>query len=39
MRTPDDLQRFIDEKGIEAQLLREIGDTPTVPAAAASPRR
>ncbi|MXY94218.1 MAG: YbaK/EbsC family protein [Caldilineaceae bacterium SB0670_bin_27] len=36
MRTPDDLQRFIDENGIEAQLLREIGDTPTVPAAAAA---
>ena len=36
MRTPDDLQRFIDENGIEAQLLRDIGDTPTVPAAAAA---
>ena len=36
MRTPDDLQRFIDENGIDAQLLREIGDTPTVPAAAAA---
>ncbi|MXZ22838.1 MAG: YbaK/EbsC family protein [Caldilineaceae bacterium SB0665_bin_25] len=36
MRTPEDLQRFIDENGIEAQLLREIGDTPTVPAAAAA---
>ena len=36
MRTPDDLQRFIDASGIEAQLLREIGDTPTVPAAAAA---
>lgn len=36
MRTPDDLQEYIDENGIEAQLLREIGDTPTVPAAAAA---
>jgi len=36
MRTPDDLQQFIKKNGIEAQLLREIGDTPTVPAAAAA---
>lgn len=36
MYTPDDLQRFIDENGIEARLLRGIGDTPTVPAAAAA---
>ena len=36
MQTPDDLQRFIDENGIEAQLLRDVGDTPTVPAAAAA---
>ena len=36
MRTPDDLQQFIDENEIDAQLLRELGDTPTVPAAAAA---
>ena len=36
MRTPDDLQQFIEENGIEAQLMRDIGDTPTVPAAAAA---
>ena len=36
MRTPDDLQRFIDQNGIEAELLRDIGATPTVPAAAAA---
>ncbi len=36
MRTPDDLQRFIDQNNIDAQLLRNIGDTPTVPAAAAA---
>ncbi len=36
MRTPDDLQRYIDENGIEAELLRDIGETPTVPAAAAA---
>ena len=36
MRTPDDLQQYIDENGIEARILREIGDTPTVPAAAAA---
>ena len=36
MRTPDDLQRYIEENGIEAELLRDIGDTPTVPAAAAA---
>lgn len=34
MRTPDDLQNFIDAHGIDARLLRDIGDTPTVPAAA-----
>ena len=36
MRTPDDLQQFIDQNDISAQLLRDIGDTPTVPAAAAA---
>jgi prolyl-tRNA editing enzyme YbaK/EbsC (Cys-tRNA(Pro) deacylase) len=35
-RTPDDLQQFIDANQIQAQLIREIGDTPTVPAAAAA---
>jgi prolyl-tRNA editing enzyme YbaK/EbsC (Cys-tRNA(Pro) deacylase) len=35
LRTPHDLQRFIATHGITAQLLREVGDTPTVPAAAA----
>ncbi len=33
---PADLQRFLDEKGIRARLLRDIGDTSTVPAAAAA---
>ena len=33
---PSDLQRFLDEAGIRARLLRNIGDTPTVPAAAAA---
>ena len=32
--TPDDLQQFIEKSRIEARLVREIGDTPTVPAAA-----
>ena len=36
MRTPDDLLRFIDQNGIDARLLRDIGATPTVPAAAAA---
>ncbi len=30
MRTPDDVQRYIEEHGIEADLLRDVGDTPTV---------
>lgn len=34
--TPADLARFIQENHIQAQLLDEIGDTPTVPAAAAA---
>ncbi len=33
---PADLQRFLDEAGIQGRLLQEIGDTPTVPAAAAA---
>ena len=35
-RTPQDLQNYLDETGIQAQLIDEIGDTPTVPAAAAA---
>jgi len=34
MRTPDDLQAYLDEHRIDARLIRDIGDTPTVPAAA-----
>lgn len=34
MLTPDDLQTIIDNEGIDAQLISDIGDTPTVPAAA-----
>ncbi len=34
MLTPDDLQTTIDKEGIDAQLISDIGDTPTVPAAA-----
>lgn len=34
--TPDDLEQFLRKQGIDAQLVREIGDTPTVPAAAAA---
>lgn len=34
MNTPDDLQTFLSENRIDAELLRDIGDTPTVPAAA-----
>jgi prolyl-tRNA editing enzyme YbaK/EbsC (Cys-tRNA(Pro) deacylase) len=34
--TPQDLQQYLDQTGIEAQLIRDIGDTPTVPAAAAA---
>lgn len=33
-QTPDDLQRFLDEHGIEARLFRPAGETPTVEAAA-----
>lgn len=32
--TPDDLQRWLDEHNVDARLVRDIGDTPTVPAAA-----
>jgi prolyl-tRNA editing enzyme YbaK/EbsC (Cys-tRNA(Pro) deacylase) len=34
--TPPDLARFIQENRIHARLIAEIGDTPTVPAAAAA---
>ncbi len=34
--TSVDLQNFIDENGIQATLVTDIGDTPTVPAAAAA---
>ena len=34
--TPADLRRFVEENGIAARLIEEIGDTPTVPAAAAA---
>ncbi len=30
MLTPDDLQRYIEEQGIDAQLLRDMGETATV---------
>ena len=33
-RTPQDLQQFLVEQQLTAQLLHDIGDTPTVPAAA-----
>ena len=34
--TPRDLQQYIDEYDIQARLIADIGDTPTVPAAAAA---
>jgi prolyl-tRNA editing enzyme YbaK/EbsC (Cys-tRNA(Pro) deacylase) len=34
MQTPEDLQAYLDQHQIDAQLIRDIGDTPTVPAAA-----
>jgi prolyl-tRNA editing enzyme YbaK/EbsC (Cys-tRNA(Pro) deacylase) len=34
--TPADLAHFIQENRIQARLIEEIGDTPTVPAAAAA---
>ena len=34
VRTPLDLQRFIEQHHIQAELLPDIGHTPTVPAAA-----
>ncbi|RME83328.1 MAG: YbaK/EbsC family protein [Caldilineae bacterium] len=34
MRTPEDLARYLLENGIDAELLRDVGDTPTVEAAA-----
>lgn len=36
VRTPADLQAFIDEQGISARLVSELGETPTVLAAAAA---
>ena len=36
MYRPDDLQKFMTEQKIVARLIRNIGDTPTVPAAAAA---
>lgn len=30
MLTPDDLQRYIEEHHIQAELMRDVGDTPTV---------
>lgn len=36
MYTPADLQQFIEQNNIDAQLVTDIGDTPTVPAAAAA---
>lgn len=35
-RTPQDLQQFLVAQRLTAELLHEIGDTPTVPAAAAA---
>jgi prolyl-tRNA editing enzyme YbaK/EbsC (Cys-tRNA(Pro) deacylase) len=35
-RTPQNLQQFIEENDIAARLIEDIGDTPTVPAAAAA---
>jgi prolyl-tRNA editing enzyme YbaK/EbsC (Cys-tRNA(Pro) deacylase) len=35
-RTPHDLQQFLDKQQLTAELLRDIGETPTVPAAAAA---
>lgn len=32
--TQNDLQRYLDERGINARLIRNVGHTPTVPAAA-----
>lgn len=34
--TPEDLQRYVTETAIDARLIRDIGETPTVPAAAAA---
>ncbi|MCB0025405.1 MAG: hypothetical protein M9936_07725 [Caldilinea sp.] len=34
-RSPADLQQFVAEQAIDAELIRDIGHTPTVPAAAA----
>lgn len=36
MLTPDDLERYIREQGIDAALLRDVGDTSTVERAAAA---
>ena len=34
MLTPDDLARFLQQQGIRGRLLRDVGDTATVPLAA-----
>ncbi len=34
--TPTDLERYIQKHGIQARLITDIGDTPTVPTAAAA---
>ncbi len=34
-RTPADLEQFLIEQAIQAELIRDVGHTPTVPAAAA----
>lgn len=34
--TVDDLQAYLDREGIPARLIRDVGHTPTVPAAAAA---
>ncbi len=34
MRGPDDLEKYIQEQGLRAQLFRQLGDTTTVEAAA-----
>lgn len=36
VRTPEDLQQFLDQQQVQATLVQDIGDTPTVPAAAAA---
>ena len=38
VRGPDDLQQYIEQRGIAARLIRNLGDTSTVPLAAAALR-